>query len=164
MLALIRSLSTRARSIAIVSLLALVGLFVVAWRTRGKPDERAVSYTELARIAAAEVVSAVRVRGESVEVTTAAGPVTVFLSPPFADYENRAEDLLLLVGRLQQGVPVDSVICLQGEQNMTPSPLPDHDHWDCRRYGRNELWFWSREAPNQTHAERNGEEPVQETQ
>jgi 16S rRNA (guanine(966)-N(2))-methyltransferase RsmD len=79
-------------------------------------------------------------------------PVTVFVSPPFADYQHRPAELLALLSRLQLTVPVDSVICLQGEQDVTPEALPHHYQWDKRRYGRNELWFWNKES----NPERNG--------
>jgi 16S rRNA (guanine(966)-N(2))-methyltransferase RsmD len=84
-------------------------------------------------------------------------PITVFLSPPFADYEQRPAEMAALLVRLQSLVPVGSVICLQGEQDVTPQPLPDHDHWDRRRYGRNELWFWTKEPAK----DRNGAEPLE---
>jgi 16S rRNA (guanine(966)-N(2))-methyltransferase RsmD len=81
--------------------------------------------------------------------------VTAFLSPPFADYQHRPLELLAAVARLQALVPVGSVVCLQGEMGLTPEPLPDPERWDKRRYGRNELLFWTREAG----PERNGHEP-----
>jgi 16S rRNA (guanine966-N2)-methyltransferase len=82
-------------------------------------------------------------------------PVTVFLSPPFADYQHRAEELTGLLARLQAIVAAESVLCLQGEQHVTPQPLPLHEQWEQRRYGRNELWIWLKEAS----VERNGHEP-----
>ncbi len=82
-------------------------------------------------------------------------PVTVFLSPPFGDYQSRASDLTDLLARLQEVLPVGSVVCLQGELGVTPEPLPEHERWDRRRYGRNELWFWTRESSH----ELNGHQP-----
>src|SRR5436305_752036 len=44
-----------------------------------------------------------------------AEPVTVFLSPPFADLERRPDDLLQLTAVLQQKLPPGSVLVLQSE-------------------------------------------------
>ena len=71
-----------------------------------------------------------------------AEPVTVFISPPFADFEQRAEDLLSLVAGLQQKMAAGSVLVLQAERSPFLDRLPDLDRWDQRRYGRNWLLIW----------------------
>ena len=74
-----------------------------------------------------------------------AEPVTVFLSPPFADLEGRAESMLGLVRELQGKVAPGSVLVLQAEQAPLLDELPARADWDERRYGRNHLLFWVKE-------------------
>ena len=76
-----------------------------------------------------------------------AEPVTVFLSPPFADLEERADDMLRLVAGLQETAPAGSVIVLQAEEAPLLAELPDRPAWDERKYGRNRLLFWVKEPP-----------------
>jgi 16S rRNA (guanine966-N2)-methyltransferase len=71
-----------------------------------------------------------------------AGPVNVFLSPPFADLQGRLDDFLRLVGRLQQELAPGSVLTLQLETGFDPKALPDAARWELRKYGRNLLLFW----------------------
>jgi 16S rRNA (guanine(966)-N(2))-methyltransferase RsmD len=75
-----------------------------------------------------------------------AEPVTVFLSPPFADFERRLDDLLGLIGALQQKLPAGAVLVLQAEAGIDLDGLPDRQRWDERRYGRNRLLFWVKEG------------------
>ena len=74
-------------------------------------------------------------------------PVIVFLSPPFADLERRLDELLGAITQLQQKVPTGSVIILQSESKATLDELPARAAWDERRYGRNVLLIWVKEAP-----------------
>jgi 16S rRNA (guanine(966)-N(2))-methyltransferase RsmD len=74
-----------------------------------------------------------------------AEPVTLFLSPPFADYESRLEDLLRLTAGLQEKLPPGSVLALQAEAGVDLGGLPDRENWDERHYGRNYLLFWVKE-------------------
>ena len=76
-----------------------------------------------------------------------AEPVVVFLSPPFADYERRLDDLLRIVGDIQGKVAAGSVVVLQAERGVPLNELPDRPAWDRRVYGRNELFVWVKEAP-----------------
>jgi 16S rRNA (guanine(966)-N(2))-methyltransferase RsmD len=69
-------------------------------------------------------------------------PVTVFLSPPFRDYENRLDDLLKVIALLQEKVQPGSVIVLQAEEAATLDELPARAEWEDRRYGRNHLLIW----------------------
>lgn len=68
--------------------------------------------------------------------------VNVFLSPPFADLNDRAADFAGLVSTLQQSLPAGSVLVLQVEITFDVATLPDASRWDTRRYGRNVLSFW----------------------
>jgi 16S rRNA (guanine(966)-N(2))-methyltransferase RsmD len=78
-------------------------------------------------------------------------PVCVFLSPPFADFQHRTDEMLALVATLQARLPAGSVLVLQGEECPLLAELPDRPRWDERRYGRNHLLFWTKEAtPPQT--------------
>jgi 16S rRNA (guanine(966)-N(2))-methyltransferase RsmD len=77
-----------------------------------------------------------------------AEPVTVFLSPPFADLEHRADDMLRLITLLQDKVPPASVIVLQAEEAPLLAELPERPDWDERKYGRNRLLFWVKGLPS----------------
>jgi 16S rRNA (guanine966-N2)-methyltransferase len=70
-----------------------------------------------------------------------AGPVNVFFSPPFADFERRPEALEQALARMQQRLHPGSVVVLQSEQHSGLAELPG-DGWEPRRYGRNELLIW----------------------
>jgi len=71
-----------------------------------------------------------------------AGPVNVFLSPPFADLEHRLDDFLTMVRLLMDKVPEDSTVTVQGELGFPEDKLPDPENWDVRKYGRNMLLVW----------------------
>lgn len=75
-----------------------------------------------------------------------AEPVTVFLSPPFRDFEHRLDDLLNAIAVFQQRVAPGSVLVLQAEDTATLDELPARAEWDERRYGRNVLLIWVKEA------------------
>src|SRR5262245_29988426 len=72
-------------------------------------------------------------------------PVTIFISPPFADFKQRTDGLLELVRHLQEKVAPDSVIVLQGEHEAPLEGLPRFHEWEDRRYGRNHLLFYVKE-------------------
>jgi 16S rRNA (guanine966-N2)-methyltransferase len=78
-------------------------------------------------------------------------PVTLFLSPPFADFERRHDDFLRLVAELQAKVAAGSVLVLQAESGADLDDLPDRLAWDERRYGRNTLLIWVKEDPLTPH-------------
>jgi 16S rRNA (guanine966-N2)-methyltransferase len=75
-----------------------------------------------------------------------AEPVNLFLSPPFADYDRRLDDLVWLVETLQQKAAPGSVIVLQAERHAALEGLAFFELWDQRRYGRNVLLIWVKEA------------------
>lgn len=73
-------------------------------------------------------------------------PVNLFLSPPFADLQNRRGDFLSLVATLQEKAPVDSVLTVQVEDEFPSEELPDAERWERRQYGRNLLFVWLKPA------------------
>ncbi len=74
-----------------------------------------------------------------------AEPVTVFLSPPFADFARRPEDMLKLVAEVQEKAAPGSVLVLQAEKVDVLDQLPQRAAWDERKYGRNILLIWVKE-------------------
>jgi 16S rRNA (guanine966-N2)-methyltransferase len=75
-----------------------------------------------------------------------AEPVNIFLSPPFADYEHRLDDLFALVAEMQDRTAEGSVIVLQVEDGVPLDALPRRGEWEDRKYGRNHLLIWVRET------------------
>jgi 16S rRNA (guanine966-N2)-methyltransferase len=76
-----------------------------------------------------------------------AQPVNIFLSPPFADLEERLDGFLHMVRALMEKVFEDSTISIQGETGFPESMLPDAAAWDLRKYGRNMLFIWVKPLP-----------------
>ncbi len=74
-----------------------------------------------------------------------AEPVTVFISPPFPDFEKKPEEMAGLVNNIQSKVAVDSVIVLQAEGAAPLDQVPGRAEADERRYGRNVLLIWVKE-------------------
>jgi 16S rRNA (guanine966-N2)-methyltransferase len=68
-------------------------------------------------------------------------PVNLFLSPPFPDLSEKADEFLGLVRTLLEKAPDDSVLTIQAEDGFPLDQLPDLPAWDVRRYGRNMLLF-----------------------
>jgi len=68
--------------------------------------------------------------------------VNLYLSPPFGDLTQRAEEFIGLVGTLQRLAPAGSVLTVQLEAGFDLRSLPDAERWDVRKYGRNILAFW----------------------
>ena len=75
-----------------------------------------------------------------------AEPVNVFISPPFADFEHRLDDLLRLIAEFQAKVAEGSVLVLQAEHGVPLDELPAREQLEDRRYGRNHLLIWVRES------------------
>lgn len=67
------------------------------------------------------------------------GPVNVFLSPPFPDLSEKADEFLTAVGQVLDKAPDESVLTIQAEDGFPVDRLPDLPAWDCRKYGRNLL-------------------------
>ena len=83
-----------------------------------------------------------------------AEPVNVFLSPPFADLQERTDDLVHAIGELQASTAPDSVIVLQAERGSAVEELPAFSAWEKRRYSRNVLFIWQKELTNEESASR----------
>jgi 16S rRNA (guanine(966)-N(2))-methyltransferase RsmD len=79
-----------------------------------------------------------------------AEPVTVFFSPPFADFERRPDELIRVVGEVQVKVVPGSVLVLQSEKTAALDELPHREQWDERHYGRNHLLIWVKEEEQRT--------------
>lgn len=76
-------------------------------------------------------------------------PVNVFISPPFADLDERTDNLREAVAALQAKVAGDSVIVIQGEKGSTLEEAPEMAGWEHRRYGRNVLMLWQKAGTDQ---------------
>lgn len=74
-------------------------------------------------------------------------PVNLFLSPPFPDLSEKAEEFLTLVNLLRDKAPNESVLTIQAEEGFPLDKLPDPSAWDVRKYGRNMLLFYVKGAP-----------------
>jgi 16S rRNA (guanine966-N2)-methyltransferase len=65
--------------------------------------------------------------------------VNLFLSPPFPDLSQKADEFLALVKVLLEKAPNESVLTIQAEEGFPVNALPDASMWDERKYGRNML-------------------------
>jgi 16S rRNA (guanine966-N2)-methyltransferase len=72
-------------------------------------------------------------------------PVNIFVSPPFADFQDRLEDLMTLMANLQRKAADESVLVLQTEKIAGQERWAQFADWEERRYGRNLLWLWVKE-------------------
>ncbi len=79
-----------------------------------------------------------------------AEPVTVFLSPPFADFERRTDDLAQLVAGVREKVHPGSVVVLQAETTAPLGEMPGRADADERKYGRNTLLIWVKDEASPT--------------
>jgi 16S rRNA (guanine(966)-N(2))-methyltransferase RsmD len=68
--------------------------------------------------------------------------VNLFLSPPFPDLSEKAEEFLKLMNTLLEKAPDESVLTIQAEDGFPLDKLPDREAWDIRSYGRNMLLFY----------------------
>jgi 16S rRNA (guanine(966)-N(2))-methyltransferase RsmD len=88
--------------------------------------------------------------------------VNLFLSPPFPDLSEKADEFLALVRLLLEKAPNESVLTIQAEEGFPTARLPDPLAWDVRTYGRNMLCFYVKGAPAQnTDVEPPATEPVE---
>ncbi len=76
-------------------------------------------------------------------------PINIFFSPPFIDLKNRPEVLMDAVLQLQEKVAVESVIVLQSERGSPLDERKELASWEQRAYGRNVLFLWQREEPEE---------------
>jgi 16S rRNA (guanine966-N2)-methyltransferase len=73
-------------------------------------------------------------------------PVTIFLGPPFQDFEHRPGALVQALADLQGKVAAGSVLVLQSEKTFVADYLANGQPWDVRHYGRNQLAILKKEA------------------
>ncbi|MBM4067665.1 MAG: 16S rRNA (guanine(966)-N(2))-methyltransferase RsmD [Planctomycetes bacterium] len=66
-------------------------------------------------------------------------PVTVFVSPPFADFQRRTDELLELLDAFASSAASGSRIILQAERHSELDGHPALSAWEARAYGRNLL-------------------------
>ena len=74
-------------------------------------------------------------------IPTGKDPVNLFLSPPFPDLSEKADEFMTLVNVLLEKAPNDSVLTIQAEDGFPLTRLPEEAAWDVRKYGRNLLLF-----------------------
>ena len=87
-------------------------------------------------------------------------PVNIFVSPPFPDYEKRIDEFHQFVTMLQQKAALGSVLVLQTEHCIPLDQLPLREQWEDRKYGRNHLMIWVKEAPVHDEADLAETEPA----
>ena len=63
-----------------------------------------------------------------------ASPWLVFLSPPYAFYVERLEQMLDLIGGLVESAPAESVLVVEADRNFDLGLLPEAGDWDIRKY------------------------------
>jgi 16S rRNA (guanine966-N2)-methyltransferase len=61
-------------------------------------------------------------------------PWVVFSSPPYDFYVERTEDMLLLLTRLIDRAPAQSVFVVESDERFDPTLLPPAGQWDVRQY------------------------------
>lgn len=85
--------------------------------------------------------------------------VNLFLSPPFPDLSEKAEEFLALVSLLLEKAANGSVMTIQAEDGFPVAKLPNPSDWDVRSYGRNMLCFYVKPIPAPAS---NGDAPASE--
>lgn len=75
-----------------------------------------------------------------------AGPVNIFIGPPYPDFQRRWKDLAQLLSTIQTRIAPGSIVILQAEYGFKSERLPDAERWELRRYGRNLLLLWIKTA------------------
>jgi 16S rRNA (guanine966-N2)-methyltransferase len=81
-----------------------------------------------------------------------AEPVNIFVSPPFADFERRSEEMLALKTTLERKVANDSVLVIQTERKAGQELWAEFAGWEERRYGRNVLLLWVKDSQQEQEA------------
>ena len=66
--------------------------------------------------------------------TPADTPWVVFCSPPYDFYVQRTEEMLELIGGLNQAAPAGSAFVVEADERFDFSQLPDPQAWDVRPY------------------------------
>lgn len=81
-----------------------------------------------------------------------AAPVNVFLSPPFADLDQRPRELLEALATLRERLADESVLVLQSERGSAIEAAPELGGWENRYYGRNVLLLWQKDVASNEEA------------
>ena len=68
-----------------------------------------------------------------------AGPIAVFIDPPYREYEIHRGLMGQLIRSLQEKLPPESVIVLEAGRDLDGEILPDIESWDIRRYGETQI-------------------------
>jgi 16S rRNA (guanine(966)-N(2))-methyltransferase RsmD len=94
-------------------------------------------------------------------IPAGSAPVNLFLSPPFPDLSEKAEEFMTLTRTLLTKAPNESVLTIQAEDGFPIDQLPDRAAWDVRSYGRNMLLIYvvSRDGDGSTAVGVNSTEP-----
>ncbi len=71
----------------------------------------------------------------NVEFPPDAGPVTVFLDPPYREYVENPGKINTLLSSLCERLPQESVIVAESGGDPGPFALPEPDRWLLRHYG-----------------------------
>ena len=87
-------------------------------------------------------------------------PVNLFLSPPFPDLSQKADEFLRLVNILIEKAPNESVLTIQAEEGFPLAQLPHPTQWDVRSYGRNMLVIHVKGDPSPETADVPASEPA----
>ena len=61
-------------------------------------------------------------------------PQVVFCSPPYRFYQERAGEMLKLIGTFVERAPADSIMVVEASQEFDCGQLPQPDAWDVRTY------------------------------
>jgi 16S rRNA (guanine966-N2)-methyltransferase len=86
-------------------------------------------------------------------------PVTIFLGPPFPDFDDRQQELMAVVAIILAKLPPDSVFAIQSEKAFDPELLPEPESWRHRVYGRNRLSLWRSPGPAESAVAESAPEP-----
>lgn len=73
-------------------------------------------------------------------------PCTVFLGPPYPDFDEHCDALQWMVRTLEEKLPAGSVLVVQAEKQFPTELLFQGEGWDLRLYGRTRLGFWVKEG------------------
>lgn len=78
--------------------------------------------------------------------------VNIFISPPFPDLSQKADEFLAMVNLLMEKAPNESVLTIQAEDGFPFARLPEAENWDVRGYGRNLLLIHVKGEPRAAEA------------
>ncbi|CAN5132210.1 RsmD family RNA methyltransferase [soil metagenome] len=81
--------------------------------------------------------------------TAPAGPVTMFLGPPYPDLSKRCDELMGVVAELLSKIAPESLFVFQSEKDFDEALLPQSEGWRHRQYGRTRLSFWRQPVEGQ---------------